>query len=155
MLHRNRPTWATYFPYSSGMHAQSCLILFDPMDCSPPDSSVHRAFQARTRVGCHFLLQGTFPTQGSNPRPLRLPHWLADSLPPALQVSLLLCCSFLCISVWSFLLGPALLCRDSLSLGCLAQDHGFNYHSVPDLQLQLRPPSVIDRRQSVCEWEQK
>ena len=31
-----------------------------------------------TGVGCHFLLQGTFLTQGSN---LRLLHWQADSLP--------------------------------------------------------------------------
>ena len=30
-----------------------------------------------TRVGCHFLLQGIFPTQGLN---LRLLHWQADSL---------------------------------------------------------------------------
>ena len=32
------------------MHAQSlqsCLILCDPMDCSPPGSSVHGIFQAR------------------------------------------------------------------------------------------------------------
>ena len=29
-------------------------------------------------MGCHFLLQGIFPTQGSN---LRLLHWQADSLP--------------------------------------------------------------------------
>ena len=27
--------------------AQSCLTLQDPMDCSPPGSSVHRIFQAR------------------------------------------------------------------------------------------------------------
>ena len=27
---------------------QSCLSLFHPMDCSPPDSSVHRIIQART-----------------------------------------------------------------------------------------------------------
>ena len=26
--------------------------------------------------GCHFLLQGIFPTQGSN---LHLPHWQVDS----------------------------------------------------------------------------
>ena len=26
---------------------QSCLTLFDPMDCSPPDSSVHGILQAR------------------------------------------------------------------------------------------------------------
>ena len=31
-----------------------------------------------TGVGCHFLLQGIFPTQGSNPCLL---HWQADSLP--------------------------------------------------------------------------
>ena len=27
--------------------AQSCLTLSDPMDCSPPDSSIHGIFQAR------------------------------------------------------------------------------------------------------------
>ena len=26
---------------------QSCLTLYDPMDCSPPGSSVHRILQAR------------------------------------------------------------------------------------------------------------
>ena len=31
-----------------------------------------------TGVGCHFLLQGVFPTQGLNPC---LVHWQADSLP--------------------------------------------------------------------------
>ena len=34
-----------------------------------------------TGVGCHFLLQGIFPTQGSNPCLLCLLHWQADSLP--------------------------------------------------------------------------
>ena len=29
-------------------------------------------------MGCHFLLQGIFPTQGLNPYLL---HWQADSLP--------------------------------------------------------------------------
>ena len=85
--------------------AQSCLALCDPMDCSPPGSSLHGIFQAwilewvaisfsrgsfpprheywsglpfpspgdlphpgkNTGVGCHFLLQGIFPTQGSHP----------------------------------------------------------------------------------------
>ena len=27
--------------------AQSCLTLSDPMDCSPPGSSIHETFQAR------------------------------------------------------------------------------------------------------------
>ena len=49
--------------------AQSCLTLCDRMDCSLPGSLVHGIFQAR--VGCHFLLQGIFPTQGSDPS---LPH---------------------------------------------------------------------------------
>ena len=34
-----------------------------------------------TGVGCHLLLQGIFPTQGSNPRLLCLLHWQADCLP--------------------------------------------------------------------------
>ena len=39
-----------------------------PMDCSSPGSSVHRDSPGRnTGVGCHALLQGIFPTQGSNP----------------------------------------------------------------------------------------
>ena len=47
---------------------QSCLTLCDPMDRSPPGSSVHGDSPARnTEVGCHALLQGIFPTQGSNP----------------------------------------------------------------------------------------
>ena len=38
--------------------AQSCLTLFDLLDWSLSDSSVHGIFQARnTGVGCHFLLQ--------------------------------------------------------------------------------------------------
>ena len=44
---------------------QSSPTLCDPMDCSPPGSSVPRIFQ-NTGVGCHFLLQGSFLTQGSN-----------------------------------------------------------------------------------------
>ena len=47
--------------------AQSCPTLCDPMDCSLPGSSVHGIIQARILVDCHFLLQGIFPTQGSNP----------------------------------------------------------------------------------------
>ena len=39
----------------------------DPMDCSPPGSSVHGDSPGEnTGVGCHALLQGIFPTQRSN-----------------------------------------------------------------------------------------
>ena len=34
-----------------------------------------------TRVSCYFPLHRIFPTQGSNPHPLCLLHWQADSLP--------------------------------------------------------------------------
>jgi len=38
------------------------------MDCSPPGSSVHGdSLGKNTGVGCHFLLQGIFPMQRSNP----------------------------------------------------------------------------------------
>ena len=38
------------------------------MDCSPPGSSVHGDSPGKnTRMGCHALCQGIFPTQGSNP----------------------------------------------------------------------------------------
>ena len=47
---------------------QSCPTLCDSMDCSPPDSSVHGDSPGKnTEVGCHALLQGIFPIQGSNP----------------------------------------------------------------------------------------
>ena len=59
-----------------GMRAKSLqprLTLCDPMDCTrllcPWDSP-----GKNTGVGCHALLQGTFLTQGSNPRLLSLLH---------------------------------------------------------------------------------
>ena len=52
------------------------------MDYSPPDSSVHGIFPGKnTGVGCNFLLQGIFLTQGSNPYLQNLFHWQVDSLP--------------------------------------------------------------------------
>ena len=55
--------------------AQSCLTLWDPMDCSPLDFSVHRIFQARILEWVTtILLQGIFPTQESNPHLVCLLH---------------------------------------------------------------------------------
>ena len=46
---------------------QLCPTLWDPMDCSPPGPSIHEYFPGKnTRVGCHSLLQGIFPTKGTN-----------------------------------------------------------------------------------------
>ena len=47
--------------------AQLCLTLCDPMDCSLPGSFSPWNFPGKsTGVGCHCLLQGIFPNQGSN-----------------------------------------------------------------------------------------
>ena len=71
--------------------AQSCLTLCNPMDYSPPGSSVLGDSPGKnTGVGCHSLLQGIFPTQGSNPG---LPHcrrilyWLSHQGSPYLDLS--------------------------------------------------------------------
>ena len=47
------------------------------MDYSPAGSSTWDSPGKNSGVGCHFLLQGIFLTQGLN---LRLLHWQADSL---------------------------------------------------------------------------
>ena len=71
------PQWV-----SARVLSRSSLTLCYPMDCSPPGSSVHGDSPGmNTGVGCHVHLQGIFPTQGSNPHPLRALHWQAASLP--------------------------------------------------------------------------
>jgi len=47
------------------MCAQPCLTLCDPMDCSPPDSSLHGIFPGKNIVvGCHFFPPGDIPNLG-------------------------------------------------------------------------------------------
>ena len=61
--------------------AKSCLTLCDPMDCSPPGSSVHEISQARILecIAISFSRGSSiFPIRALN---LRLLHWQADSLP--------------------------------------------------------------------------
>ena len=61
---------------------QPCLMFCNPKDCSLPASSVHGTFPGKnTGVGCHVLIQGILPTQGSNPCLLRLLRWQVGSLP--------------------------------------------------------------------------
>ena len=74
----------------SPMLLMQCVLI----NCSLLSNSLqhHRLLAARvlgswnfpaknTGMGCHFLLQGIFLTQGSNPHFLCLLHWQADSLP--------------------------------------------------------------------------
>ena len=57
--------------------SHSCPTLCNPMDYSPPGSSIHGDSPGKnTGVGCHALLQGIFPTQGLNPG---LPHCIPHS----------------------------------------------------------------------------
>ena len=45
------------------------VLLFHPMDCSPPGSSVHGDSPGKnTGAGCHALLQGIEPNLGIEPR---------------------------------------------------------------------------------------
>ena len=71
-----RSPWALY-PSTLCLVTQSCLTLCDPMDCSPPGSSVHGDSPAKnTEVGC--------PPPGDLPNPEiepRSPRLWADSLP--------------------------------------------------------------------------
>ena len=71
--------WKSYTSellFLSESHPTPC----NPVDYSSQASSVHRISQARIlEVGCHFLLQEIFPTQGLNPNLLCLLHWQADS----------------------------------------------------------------------------
>ena len=91
---QQRPVWQVastklMIRPESIVFAQLCPALCDPLDYSPPGSSIHRDSPGEnTELGCHFLLQGIFATQRLS---LHLLHWQADSLPlshlGSLQVS--------------------------------------------------------------------
>ena len=58
---------------------QLCLTLYDPMDCSLPDSSVQGDSPGKnTGVGCHAVPLGDLPHPGIEPRSSSLQ---VDSLP--------------------------------------------------------------------------
>ena len=62
------------------MHAkllQSCLTLCDPMDCSPPGSSVHGILQTRILEWVAMLSPGDLPDPGIELAP---PAWQVNSL---------------------------------------------------------------------------
>ena len=68
--------------------AHLCPTL-NPMDCSPPGSCVRGDSTGKnTGVGCHGLLQGIFPTQGSNPG-VHHCRWIPPGKPKNTGVSIL------------------------------------------------------------------
>ena len=71
----------------SAKSLQSCPTLCNPLDSSSPGSFVHGVSPGKnTGVGCHALLRGIFPTQGSNPHLVYLLHRQVGSLPLAPHV---------------------------------------------------------------------
>ena len=84
-------------PNTLGHLIQLCLTLCIPLDCSPPDSSIHGTLQARIMEWVAISSsRGIFLTQGSNLRLFCLLHWHVGSLPltpPGLH---------LCLRVTSF-----------------------------------------------------
>ena len=80
------------------LDSQSCLTLCDAMDCSPPGSSVHGVSPGKnTGVGCHALLQGIVPTQGSNPGLLHcrwIRYHLSHQGSPHILFNIYVCKSF-------------------------------------------------------------
>ena len=86
----------------------NCVWLCSPIDCRLPGSSVHGIFQAKnTGVGCHFLLQGTFPTQGLN-----LFSWVS------------------CLAGWFFTTNTTCCCSVTKSCPAL-QSHGLQHTRLP------------------------
>ena len=69
---------------------QSCLTLCDPTDSSPLGSAVLGILQARTRVGCHFLLQCMKVKMKVKPLScfqLLVTPWTAAQAPPSMGFS--------------------------------------------------------------------
>ena len=75
---------------------QSCPTLLRPHRLKPARLLCPWDFPSKNMgVGCHFLLQEIFPTQGMNPSFL---HWQANSLPLSHQGSPCVCvCVCVCI----------------------------------------------------------
>ena len=73
---------------------QSCLTLGDPVDCSPPGSSVRGILQARMLEA--VSMPSSLPYPGMELHLLCLLHWQLDSLPLARPLELLcIFCGFL------------------------------------------------------------
>ena len=66
------------------MHAkplQSCPTLCNPLDCSPPGSSVHGILQAKIWSGLPCPPSGDLPDSVTEPVPPVTPTLQVDSLP--------------------------------------------------------------------------
>ena len=76
ILQARIPEWVA-IPFSRGSSNPG----MEPRSPTLPADSLPDEPSENTEVGCHFLLQVTFLTQGSNSSLLCLLHWKTDSLP--------------------------------------------------------------------------
>ena len=88
--------------YMGVLCAKSCPTLCNPLYCSLPGSSIRGIFSDKnTGVGCHFLLQGIFPTQRSNLCLLWLLHckWILYLLSHGGSSM----CTYICVCVYIYI----------------------------------------------------
>ena len=137
---------------------QSCPTLCDPMDCSPPGSAVHGDSPGKnTGVGWHALLQGIFPTQGSNSHLLCLLHWQMGSLAvvqlgksphiPWKWTHQLLSCVRLFVTPWT------VACQAPLSMEFFRQEYwsGLPFPPPGDLpNSEMEPGSPALQADALC-----
>ena len=64
------------------MHAQSCPILCDRIDCSPPGSFVRGIFKARILEGLPFPTPGDLPDSGIEPMSPEVAGRFFTTVPP-------------------------------------------------------------------------
>ena len=134
------------FEWMSGMClvAQACLTLENPLGCSRSRLLCSWDFPGKnTEVGCHFLLQGIFPTQGLNPYLLCLLHWRQILYPWSHQGTPWVGCSSL------YFKGTPLVAM--LRLDCrVCQFRRFSvtkFHKLGSLN-QQKPSSKVSRAES-------
>ena len=107
--------------------AQLCPTLCDPMDYRLPSSCVHRDSPGKNIwVLCHALLQGIFPTQGSNPG---LPHFRQIIFCLCYQGSSKVSIMVVYTHFWSLLTLNSLLLRFMYMTGSYCELFIFTAHS--------------------------
>ena len=98
----------------------SCVWLCDPVDCSPPGSSVHGIYQARIVLELVAIssFRG-FPNLGIEPAAFAFLHWQLDSLPLVTWEAQVICRHGKNFKQWGcsicrrvlFLFKPFIFCR--------------------------------------------
>ena len=93
-------------------------------------------------MGCHALLQGIFPTQGSNPHLLCLLHWQAGSLPLAPPGKTRRVCIYM----------PKPMCANVCACMCVfhAHVHPMQRRSSVHVSVHMKMPVCVITRACAC-----